>query len=113
MTALVVTSVVFSLIVLAAHFLRAGNLILFSVCLALNVLLAVRHPWARRALQVVLGLGAFEWLRVTFTVAETRVRAGEPWERMAVILVAAAAVAVLGAFGLESERMRARFGGSG
>jgi hypothetical protein len=76
---------------------------------ALNALLAVRRPWARRVLQGLLALGAIEWLRVTFGVAEARVRAGEPWERMAVILVTVAAVALLGAAGLESRRMRQRF----
>jgi len=109
MRALVFTSVVFSFLVLAAHFLRGGNLVLFGGGLALNGLLAVRRAWARRTLQAALVLCAFEWLRVAFEIAEGRVRAGEPWERMAAILVAVTGVAVFGVFGLESGRMRERF----
>lgn len=107
--ALRITAIVFSLLVLGAHFLRGGNIALCAVCVGLIGLLRVRRPWARRTLQVVLGLGAVEWIRLTFEIAEVRVRAGEPWERMAVILVAVAAVAALAVAGLESKAMRGRF----
>jgi len=109
MNALRIVAVVFSLLVLGAHFLRGGNVALCALCVGLVGLLRVRRPWARRTLQVVLGLGAIEWLRLTFEIAEARARVGEPWERMAVILVSVAVVAALAAVGLESDRMRRRF----
>jgi len=109
MNAVRVAAIVFSLLVLAAHFLRSGNLLLCAIALGMIGLLGVRRPWARRSLQVVLALGAIEWLRLTFEIAERRLHAGEPWGRMAVILVAVCLVAALAAAGLEAAAMRRRF----
>ena len=54
-----------SLLVLAAHFLRGGDLLPLLACIALLPLLAVPRPWATRVLQVALLLGAIEWIRTT------------------------------------------------
>ncbi len=52
-----------SLLLLGAHFWRAGLVALAAACVAMTGLLAVRNPWASRVLQAVLALGAIEWLR--------------------------------------------------
>ena len=109
MTALLLAPVVLSLLVLAAHFLRAGNLPLMLVSFGLVGLVGVCRPWARRALQAALALGAVEWLRALVAGVNARELAGQDWHRMAVILGAVAAVAALGVLALEAPGMRARF----
>ena len=63
MVALLLLPVVASLLVLAAHFLRSGNIALVVLVLVFMALLAVRRRWAARLVQVALLLGAVEWVR--------------------------------------------------
>ena len=92
MMALRLTPVVLSFIVLAAHVMRQGIPWLPWLVLLAPLLLATRQGWAARFLQVVLVLGALEWVRTTVTLARLRIAADEPWTRMAVILVVVAVV---------------------
>ena len=102
--------IVLSLIVLAAHFLRGGCLPVAVGVLALLALLAVRRPWVPRLLQVVLTLGALEWIRALVTLAMQRADQGEPYLRMALILGAVAAVTLASAFLFETGRLRRFYG---
>jgi hypothetical protein len=77
--------VVLSFMLLAAHFLRSGNLVLVGLCLITPLLLFVRKPWVVRLIQVLLVLGALEWLWTTAQIIERRQAAGGPWIRAAVI----------------------------
>ena len=54
--------VVLSLVVLGAHFMRYGDTLFVAGALLLIVLLFVRQPWVARLMQVVLVLGALEWV---------------------------------------------------
>jgi len=98
-----------SALVLAAHFLRRAALLPMLASLALLVLLRVRRPWARRVLQGALVLGALEWTWTMISFAEARNARGESWGRMAIILGAVTALALLGAALLETATARRRF----
>ena len=104
--------IVLSLLVLAAHFLRGGCLPFALVLLGLLALLAVRRPWVPRVLQVVLTLGALEWIRTLVTLATERSDRGEPFLRMALILGAVAAVTLISVVLFETSKLR-RFYGAG
>ena len=95
MTALLLTPVTLSLLVLGAHFLRGGHLALVVVVLGLLALLGVRRRWAARTVQAALLLGALEWVRATLALTGARVSMGEPFLRMVVILGVVAAVCAL------------------
>jgi hypothetical protein len=101
-----------SLLVLAAHFLRGGDLLPLLVCIALLPLLAVARPWATRVLQAALLLGAIEWIRTGMTLVPARQAAGAPWERMALILEVVAWVTFLSALLFELPPLRRRDGRS-
>jgi hypothetical protein len=111
MYAMLLAPAVLSLLVLAAHFLRSGNLPLMLVSLGLLALLGVRRPWARRVLQGALALGAIEWVRTLVAGVNARELAGEDWRRLAAILGAVASVAVVALLALETFPMRVWFGG--
>lgn len=113
MIALQLLPVVLSLLVLAAHFLRAGNLLMVVLLLALLALLAVPRSWAARAVQVALALGTLEWVSTLVRLARARSAAGEPALRMGLILGAVALLTGLSALVFQSARLRRRYHGSG
>ena len=98
--------IVLSLLVLAAHFLRGGGLPIAILLLGLLPLLAVRRPWVARLAQVVLALGALEWIRTLITLAMWRHEQGEPFLRMTLILGAVAAVTLVSALLFETRKLR-------
>lgn len=99
-----------ALLVLAAHFLRAGQPAGVVVCVAGIGLLFVRRWWAARTIQALLLLGAIEWLRTLAVLSAARRAAGEPWLRMAAILSAVALATAAALLVFRVARMRQRYG---
>jgi len=75
-----------STLVLAAHFLRSGNVVTVAIILCAPLLVLARRRWAVVALQIGLGLAAIEWLRTALLIARERAEIGAPTTRMFVIL---------------------------
>jgi hypothetical protein len=98
-----------ALLVLGAHFLRAGHIALVIVALAVVVLLFVRRPWAARAAQGALILGALEWLRTLTLLAEERRIAAAPYLRMTLILAGVALATALSLFAFRSRAVKEHF----
>ena len=109
MTFLHLVPAVLSLVLLAAHLLRAGHIPLVLVALAVAGLLLVRRPWAVRLVQWVLVAGALEWLRTLLLLVEQRRLIGVPYTRMAVILGAVAAFTLASAALLKTRRVACHF----
>ena len=106
MKALIYVPVVLSLIVLGAHFMRYGNSIGVIGTLALIALLFVRRPWVARLMQVVLILGALEWVRTLYVLVQERAAYGQPFVRMTVILGVVAAITVCSALLFQSSTLK-------
>ena len=100
---------VLALLVLAAHFLRAGHLALVAAALAVVVLFFVRRPWAARAVEGALALGAFEWLRTLALLAAERREAGAPYLRMTLILAGVALATALSLLAFRSRAVKEHF----
>ena len=75
-------------VLLAAHFYRAGQLMLAALSVGALVLLVVPRPWAARVLQLALLAGAVEWLRTVVVSALPRTALGRSCPRLALVLVA-------------------------
>ena len=101
--------VILSLLVLAAHFLRAGLLPLTLILVVLALLLALRRPWVARLTQLVLLLGAFEWLRTAVYDILARQRLDMPWGRLAVILGTVVIITLASAFIFQAPALRQRY----
>jgi len=101
--------VILSLLLLAAHFYRAGLVSLAVLCVALPLLLFLRQAWVPRLFQALLLLGALEWLRALYGFAAMRIAFGEPWLRLAIILGAVALLTGLSGLVFRSGKLRARF----
>ena len=100
---------VLALLVLGAHFLRAGYLALVAAALAVALLLFVRRPWAARAVQGALVLGALEWLRTLALLALERRAAGAPYLRMTLILGGVALTTALSLLAFRSPKVKEHF----
>jgi len=103
---LIYALIVFSLVVLGAHFLRYGNSIGVVGSLLLIALLIVRRPWVARLIQIVLILGALEWLRTLYGLAQTRAALDQPFTRMSVILGIVAVVTFGSALLFQSSALK-------
>ncbi|MCK6682615.1 MAG: hypothetical protein L6R30_09385 [Thermoanaerobaculia bacterium] len=100
--------VILSSIVLGAHFLRGGNVLIAVAIAASPLLLLARRQWALWTVQAILALGALEWIRTLASIAAVRQAQGMPWLRMAVILGVVAAVTLASAFLLSARKVRER-----
>jgi hypothetical protein len=110
MNALRVLPVILSFLLLGAHFYRAGQLELTLLCVALPFLLLLRKHWIPLLFQVLLVLGALEWLRSLYHFAAMRIAWNEPWTRLAIILGAVALLTALSGLVFRSEKLAARYG---
>ena len=103
--------VILSLLVLAAHFYRAGNLILVVLIAASPLLLFIRSAWIVRVIQVELILGGIEWIRTIFRLVHIRQADNLPWERLAIILGSVAVFTILSALVFNSKALKTRYNG--
>jgi hypothetical protein len=101
--------VIISLLLLSAHFMRAGQTMLAALPVVLMAFLIVREKWVAWLIQLALVLGAIEWIRTLVAVAEVRLEYGMPWVRMAVILGAVAAFTALSSLVFRSKGLRKRY----
>lgn len=86
MNAIKLIPVYISALLLSAHFMRLGFYTLTVFCLLFPFLLFVKSKWIARFVQIILVLGALEWIRTLFLYATEREAAGESWTRLAIIL---------------------------
>ena len=84
-----------SFVLLAAHFYRGGLPAVTVVCLALPLLLFLRRAWVPGLFQLLLLLGALEWLRSIYVLVSMRIAFEQPWTRLALILGAVALFTLL------------------
>ena len=96
-------------VLLAAHFLRAGNLALAAFCLLLPLLFAWRRHWSLVALQVFAYAAAMTWLVAAVELVVERQAMGRPWLLAAGILATVAAYTVLAGILLRAKSLRQRY----
>ena len=100
---------VLALLLLAAHLVHAGLMPLAVLAILLVGLLAVPRPWALRTLQVVLAVAVIEWILTTVGLAQLRLRLGEPYIRLAMILGSVTLFTALAALAFQHPVLRAYF----
>ena len=105
--------VILSFLLLAAHFYRSGLVVPAAICVALLLLLIFRKPWVPKLFQLLLVLGALEWLRSLYYFAAMRIAWDQPWTRLAIILGAVALFTALSGLVFNNKAVRARYGTKG
>jgi len=104
-----VLPVIISFGLLAAHFSRADLLPLVIMSLAIPLLLLIRKAWAARTIQLLLLLGAFEWIRAMLGYIELRKSIGDDWTRLAIILIVVALLTALSGLVFQGRSLRKRY----
>jgi hypothetical protein len=94
---------------LAAHFSRANMLPAVIVSLATPFLLLIRKPWIARSIQILLLIGAAEWIRSMFGYINVRKEIGEDWGRLAIILVTVAVLTACSALVFRGKSLKKRY----
>ncbi len=106
MRALLLVPAIVSTLLFGAHLLRSGWAAAAIMVAISPLLLLVRRSLATIALEALLLLGAFEWVRTLVLLVERRQTAGLPYLRMAAILGAVALLTAISAPLLERWRRR-------
>ena len=104
--------VVLSFLLLAAHFYRSGLLPLTLACALLPLLLFLRGAWVPKLFQLLLFLGALEWLRTLYVFAAMRMAFEQPWGRLALILGGVALFTALSGLVFLTRNLRSRYAGT-
>jgi len=102
--------VILSTLLLAAHFYRAGLVVLVIIVLLSPLVLIIPKPWAARIIQATLVLGGIEWIRTLIELVRMRQTMGAPWMRLALILGIVALLTAASAFVFKLRPLRDRYG---
>ena len=105
--------VILSSILMAAHFSRANQKGLAIVCLLLPFLLLIKRRWVAKVFQVLLLIGAIEWIQTTLRILHIRQAHGETWIRLVIILGSVALFTALSSLVFESRSLKKRFRNNG
>ena len=96
-------------LLLGAHFLRAGNFVMVTLCLAAPLLFFHRKPWSLILLQLLAYCAAGTWIAVAIQLVQMRQQTGQPWTLAAVILGSVALFTVMAGLLLNSRAIRERY----
>lgn len=96
-------------LLLGAHFLRAGNLVLVALCLAAPLLFFYRKRWSLIVLQLLAYCAAGTWIAVAIQLVQMRQQSGQPWTIAAIILGSVALFTLLAGLLLNSRAIRERY----
>ena len=100
---------VFSFLLLAAHFLRYGILPLVIIILLFPIILIFRKPVAARIIQIALVLGTAEWIRTTVSTIIFREHIQQPWGRYLIIMASVTLFTFISAFVFFSKNLKTRY----
>ncbi|NVO03802.1 MAG: hypothetical protein HXX09_13985 [Bacteroidetes bacterium] len=109
MNALKLSPVYFSALLMAAHFFRLGLDSIVVICICFPFLLLFKTKWAARIVQIMLFIGALEWTRFLYQMADERIKQGEPWVRLVIILGIAALFTGFSAFVFAIRSIKERY----
>jgi hypothetical protein len=101
--------VILSLLLLGAHYYRAGFIPVVAIMGAGVLMLLIRRPWAARIVQILLCVGGIEWIRTTFGLVMMRQSMGMPWVRLALILGGVALLSFCSVFIFRAGSVRRRY----
>lgn len=97
---------ILSFLLLGAHFLRAGNLVVMIICLMAPGLLLIKARWSLYLVQAFSYGGVLVWLHTTFTIYLARAALGLPWGRALIIMGAVTLLTLVSGLLLHSPHVK-------
>lgn len=101
--------VVFSFLILSAHFSRIDLPILSILCLLIPFLLFIKLAWVTRLIQILLIIGSIEWIRALFYYVNQRQSVGESYIRLVIIIGIVALFTVLSTLVFRNRSLKERY----
>ena len=96
-------------LLLAAHFLRGGNLVLTLMCVLIPLLLLIKKWWSWLAVQLFAYAGAAVWIYTGVAIVQQRIFWGMPWARLVMILGGVALFTIWAGFLLNTASVKAKY----
>lgn len=101
---------VFMILLLSAHFSRAGNPVLMFLVLGIPFLFFVRKAWVIQALQVVAYAATIVWVFSIYEYVVQRIMNGDDWLRLMIILLAVALYSAWTGYFLTAGKFKEYYG---
>lgn len=101
--------VIVSLLILSAHFSRAGSPLITILFLLLPLLLLVKKSWVARLIQIILIIGSIEWIRTLLYYVNQRQAIDEPYLRLIIIIGIIALLTGLSALVFRNKFLKGRY----
>lgn len=98
-----------SAVLVAAHFLRSGQIVLSVLCLLTPLLFLHRKRISLIALQIFSYAAVVVWLHTAGRLIMVRVALGQSWKAAATILGAVALVTLIAGLLLNGKAIRSRY----
>lgn len=98
------------IILLAAHFSRAGSDLLAVMSLFIPLLFLVKQKWVILTLEIVAYLASVIWLYGAYAYIQIRIATGDDWMRLLIIMGSVALYTAWTGFFLRSEKIKAVYG---
>jgi len=96
-------------LLLGAHFLRTGNLVLAAICVLLPLLLFIKRRWSWLIVQMFTYVGVAIWGYAAFNIVQQRIYWGMPWIRVVLILGAVVAFTAWAGLLLNASKVKERY----
>jgi hypothetical protein len=100
---------IIAFLLLGAHFLRSGHLILAGVSVLAPLLLLIKKPWILLFVKWLDYSAAIVWIQTTFSLVQQRRMAGDPWVRMLLILSGVTVLTLCAGYLLNSDIVKRRY----
>jgi len=101
--------IIFSFLILSAHFSRAGLTLFSLIFLLIPFLLFIKQAWVVRLIQIFLIIGSIEWIRTLFIYVNERQTNGEPYIRLIVIIGIIVLFTGLSALSFRNQVLKERY----
>jgi hypothetical protein len=98
-----------SILLLGAHFFRAGDIVLVFIVLSSVIILLIPRPWAVRIIQIELVLGSIEWMRTLIHLVKLRQAMGESWSLLVLILGSVVILTICSSLVFKFKPLRKRY----
>ena len=100
---------VFAAMLLAAHFLRGGQLVAVALCLLAPLLFLHRRRWVLIVLQVAAYVASVAWIAIAVHLVAIRWHYGRPWIAAVSILGVVTLLTLAAGLLLNSPSIKARY----
>ena len=96
-------------LLMAAHFLRGGNIGLVLLSILVPLLLLIRKRWSLILVQLSAYAAAMVWVYATIRLVQERMLLARPWSSAVIILSSVALFSVFAGLLLNSRKLKERY----